>query len=191
MNIKTDSREKMIKTASRLFQIKGFHATGLNEILKESHAPKGSLYYYFPNGKEELALAAIELASETMQNKIKAGLSRHADPVLAIQSVIKDMRTALDEERELLNVSISLLALETYLSSETLREACKQSFTKLEDIYAGKLIEGGFTRDIAKELGITIQSMIEGAITISLTKKDTAPLLSAANQIKVLITYSS
>lgn len=40
MNNKTDSREKIIKAASKLFQIKGFNATGLNEILKESKSPK-------------------------------------------------------------------------------------------------------------------------------------------------------
>jgi TetR/AcrR family transcriptional regulator, lmrAB and yxaGH operons repressor len=189
MNISTDSREKMIEAASKLFQIKGYHATGLNEILKESNSPKGSLYYHFPGGKEELALSAIELASKTIQTKIKIGLGRHRDPILAIQDVIKDMIPALEEEGKLQNVSISLLALETYLSSETLREACKQSFAKLESIYAEKLIESGFSTETARELGMVIQLMIEGAITLSVTKKDTAPLLAVANQICVLINH--
>ena len=72
MNNKLDTRDKLIKTASRLFGIQGYHATGLNEILKESGTPKGSLYYHFPNGKEELALEAIKLASENIQREIKS-----------------------------------------------------------------------------------------------------------------------
>lgn len=187
MNIKTDSRDKMVEAASRLFQMKGYHATGLNEILKVSNAPKGSLYYYFPDGKEELALAAIELAGKIIQSKIKISLNQYTDSVSAIQKVILDMETALREEGKLQNVSISLLALETYLSSETLREACKESFSDLENIYTEKLIQDGVPSEAAQELGMVIQSMIEGALTISVTKKDTAPLSAVAKQIQVLV----
>lgn len=187
MNIKTDSRDKMVEAASRLFQMKGYHATGLNEILKVSNAPKGSLYYYFPDGKEELALAAIELAGKIIQSKIKISLNQYTDSVSAIQKVILDMETALREEGKLQNVSISLLALETYLSSETLREACKESFSDLENIYTEKLIQDGVSSEAAQELGMVIQSMIEGALTISVTKKDTAPLSAVAKQIQVLV----
>lgn len=187
MNSKTDSREKMIEAASKLFQLKGYHATGLNEILKESHAPKGSLYYYFPEGKEELALAAIELAGNIIKSKVTASLSRYDAPAAAIKEVIKDMKTGLEEAGRLENVSISLLALETNLTSQVLLEACKKSFTDLEEIYAGKLIEGGIPEKTARELGVVIQSMIEGAITISITKKDTAPLTAVSNQVSLLL----
>lgn len=192
MNNKTDSREKMVEAASKLFQLRGFHATGLNEILKESQSPKGSLYYYFPNGKEELALAAIELASNTIQSKIKASLSIHSDPILAIQNVIKDMQIAIDQNGKLKDVSLSLLALETYLSSEMLREACKVSFINLESVYTEKLIESGMCLPTAQKLGMVIQAMIEGAITISITKKDTTTLSAVAEQIGAIISqYNS
>lgn len=187
MNIRTDSREKMIKAASRLFQMQGYHATGLNEILKKSDAPKGSLYYYFPKGKEELALAAIGLASDIIQSKIRASLSMYADPILAIQNVIRDMEKAIKKDGKLENVSLSLLSLETYLSSETLREACRKSFIELEKIYAGKLRESGISLQSAQNLGMVIQAMIEGAITISITKKDTTTLAAVAEQIAVII----
>lgn len=64
MGNNSNTREKFIETASNLFEIKGYNATGLNEILQESGAPKGSLYYHFPNGKEEIALEAIKLAGK-------------------------------------------------------------------------------------------------------------------------------
>ena len=40
----------------------GYASTGLQQILTESGAPKGLLYYCFPKGKEELAEAAVTLA---------------------------------------------------------------------------------------------------------------------------------
>ena len=49
----------MLKKAADLFQRQGFHATGLKQILEESGAPRGSLYFHFPGGKEQLAVEAL------------------------------------------------------------------------------------------------------------------------------------
>ena len=187
MNNKLDTRDRFIKTASRLFQVQGYHATGLNEILKESGAPKGSLYYYFPNGKEELALEAVKLSSENIQTDIKKALAQISDPVEAIEVHIEKIAEFITKEEKMQDISISLLALETYLSSELLRKACETAFVSFENIFAEKLVQGGFEDNKAHELSIVIQSMIEGAITISLTEKSGTTLLAVAKQISILL----
>jgi hypothetical protein len=45
------TRDQIIQAACTLLEKQGYPATGLNEIVRESGAPKGSLYYYFPDGK--------------------------------------------------------------------------------------------------------------------------------------------
>lgn len=189
MNAKAGSRQKIIETASDLFQTHGYNATGLNEIIKKSGSPKGSLYYYFPKGKEELGVAAAEYAGKCIVNKIRQGLDNDEDPSLAIQAVIKEMVAALKKNGKLKNTSLSLVALETYLTSDPLRQACSRSFTALENIYAEKLKKSGFPDSISEELGTVIQSIMEGAILLSVTHKNTMPLISAARQIKVLISH--
>lgn len=191
MNTKTDSRERIVETASNLFQTQGFHATGLNEIIRESGSPKGSLYYYFPNGKEELGVAAVEFAGRSIQQKIKSGLGRQNAPALAIKEVIQEIVHALEQNGKLKNTSLSLIALETYLSSELLRAACSKSFSALEEIYAEKLAASGMPEKQAKELGTVIQSLMEGAILLSVTHRDTTPLTDAAKQIQILIEHYS
>jgi TetR/AcrR family transcriptional repressor of lmrAB and yxaGH operons len=188
MKNKTDSREKILTVASTLFQIKGFNATGLNEILKESGSPKGSLYYYFPNGKEELALESIKLASTNIQNRLKISLDKYSNPIEAIQFLLNNIINDLEKENKLKNISLSLIALETYASSEILRKACEEAFLTLQNMYAEKLIEGGLSKTIAHELGMFIQIIIEGAITVSVTEKKPDALLAASRQISVLLT---
>jgi len=190
MNNKLDTRDRFVKTASKLFENKGYHATGLNEILKESGAPKGSLYYYFPNGKEELALEAINLSSKNIQRDIKETLAQISDPIDAIQIHIEKIAEFMTKEEKIHDVSISLLALETYLSSELLRKACEAAFVSFENIFAEKLIQGGFEEEKAHELSMVIQSMIEGAITISLTKQNGTSLFAVSKQIKILLQYN-
>ena len=186
MTSKSDTREKILETASLLFQKQGYHATGLNEIIKVSGAPKGSLYYHFPKGKEELALEAIKLVSNLIQKNIENGLSKIDEPIESIQAFIKELASGIQCD----HFSVSLLALETSCMSETLRKACNQAFESWIRIYATKLIQGGFDKEKAQTLARVIQLMIEGALTISTAKKDTTTLLIVAEQIPILLRHS-
>ncbi|AXX98984.1 TetR/AcrR family transcriptional regulator [Profundibacter amoris] len=62
----TKTRDRLIETAATLFRQKGYHGTGLTEVLTASHAPKGSLYHHFPDGKSDLAMAAASWVSQGM-----------------------------------------------------------------------------------------------------------------------------
>lgn len=62
----TNTRDRLIETAAMLFRQKGYHGTGLTEVLTASHVPKGSLYHHFPDGKADLAMAAASWVSNGM-----------------------------------------------------------------------------------------------------------------------------
>jgi len=51
---KVNTKEKFIETASRLFEIKGYNATGLNEILAESGAQRVRYIIIFLKEKSSL-----------------------------------------------------------------------------------------------------------------------------------------
>lgn len=190
MNNKINTKEKFIETASRLFEIKGYNATGLNEILAESGAPKGSLYYHFPQGKEQLALEAINSAGEKIKANLSKNLKRIEDPSEAIVFNIEHLAAVIDKEQKTHDISISLIALETYLTSEVLRKACEKVFDALERTYAEKFINTGMDKEKAYELGRTIGAMTEGGITLSLTRKNGEPLRLIAKQIPNIIKNS-
>jgi TetR/AcrR family transcriptional repressor of lmrAB and yxaGH operons len=194
MKNKTNTRDRIVEAATVLFQLKGYHATGLNEILRESNAPKGSLYYYFPDGKEQLALEAVNLTKVFVEKTIRERLAEIRDPVESIKNSIEEMAdlvyTQKDEKIALSStkkVSVNLIALETAATSETLRKACESAFNAWQNAYTQKLIDGGFSREKAETLGLVIQSMVEGAIIMSLTKKSDAPFIEIAKQIPILL----
>lgn len=187
MNAKESSKDKLIKTASRLFQMQGYHATGLNQITKESGAPKGSLYYHFPNGKEQLALEALQMTAKFVSDQIVEGLKTSSDPTLAIQNFIQNLAERFEKVGCKDGVPVAAIALETSLISESLRNACQLSYGKFQDAFAQKLISAGFEENRATELGIVINSMIEGAFLLSFTMGESEPLRLVAKQIPVLL----
>ena len=50
--VRSDSKERMVSAARRLFREHGYHGTSLSDVVSESAAPRGSLYFNFPGGKE-------------------------------------------------------------------------------------------------------------------------------------------
>ena len=73
-------KQNLVRTAMRLFRRQGYASTGLQQIVAESGAPKGSLYHYFPSGKEALGEAAIELAGGMIREMLAGLAARHREP---------------------------------------------------------------------------------------------------------------
>src|SRR4051812_8108118 len=77
----SDSKEKTLAAAARLFCRQGYHGTALQDVLAASGAPRGSLYFHFPRGKEEIAEGAVALAEKAVRAFIAhaAETSRNAE----------------------------------------------------------------------------------------------------------------
>ena len=181
------AKNRILMTAARLFQQQGYHATGLNQIVAESGAPKGSLYYYFPGGKEELAIAAIGLIRDEIGERISGFLAGIGEPSEAIQSLIWEMVKEFDKPEYIIHCTVSLLTLEVSLLSEPLRLACMECVGAWERAFAQKLEQSGCETERSRKLGTLIQSMIDGAMISSLGKRSMEPLLHVADQIPLLL----
>ena len=80
----TDFRGKILISMARLIEKQGYHATGLNEIISDSGAPKGSVYYYFPGGKEQIGAEAILESGQIISGRLKGLLQEEVKPSDAI-----------------------------------------------------------------------------------------------------------
>ncbi|GGD73596.1 TetR/AcrR family transcriptional regulator [Paenibacillus nasutitermitis] len=188
MAIKQNSRESILETASRLFFKQGYHATGLNQIIKESVCPKGSLYYYFPEGKEELALECISLVKEVVIGKWRVHFSGCEDPVKSIQAFIQDITDeAVMTDFEGFMPFSFWLSVETSCISNRLRSACQDVLTNWQSFVAGQLVRAGMQRSSALETAMVIISLLEGALILAQTNKDKTPLMAAYRHIPFIV----
>lgn len=183
---KQTSKDILIEAASRLFRIRGYFGVGINEIIEESGIPKGSLYHYFPKGKEELAIEAINHAKDIVLREINHVFDSHDDPVLALQDHVYDLAKLFDDNGELIGLPIGTIAAETYSTNEPIRVACQDAFAEWQSIYVNKLLDAGYSKERSKDLSVVINALIEGGILLSLTEKSAEPLKAIANHIPSL-----
>jgi TetR/AcrR family transcriptional repressor of lmrAB and yxaGH operons len=185
---KHNAREAIVDTASRLFFTQGYHATGLNQIIKDSDSPKGSLYYYFPHGKEELVLTCINRTSEGVAHKLRHYMESEATPALAVQNFILSMaKEAEDSSFEGLVPFSFWVAVETSCVSNELRMACQCVFKDWQDVIAQRLIADSMGEELAAEKAAVAVSLFEGALLLALTCRNVQPLIAAARSIPAIL----
>ena len=189
--MKTNTKDIFIDTASSLFANQGYHATGISEILKKSNAPKGSLYYYFPQGKEQLAQEALQKTAEKISTEILDVLAEASTPLEGLQQHLIYIAQKIEKDLFQPNVSISLIALETFSSNEIIRLECERTFQQIQNIYKNSFLKMDLQEEYADFLAMTMVMLTEGAITLSLTKKNTQPLHQLANNLPLLINFNN
>ena len=180
-------RNQIIETTCQLMELQGYHATGLNQILAESGAPKGSLYYYFPNGKEALATEAIERSSKLIEARMRSVMNEVADPVTAVTTFITALAEQVDRSGYRAGGPITAIAIESASTNDALRTACHQAYQLWQNVIAEKLSQGNFDQARAQRLAAIIISALEGGILLSRTQRSPQPLLDIAAEIGVLL----
>ncbi len=183
----SSTRDQIIDTARELLEIQGYRATGLNQIVQESGAPKGSLYYYFPGGKEEFSTEAIHRVGQEISERITTTLASVADPGEAVETFVLKLAHHVEASKFLKGGPITTVALEAVTTSERLNEACRETYELWQSAFAEKLLESGFSQERAARLAGLIIAAIEGAIVLSRTNRSIAPLERIASELKLLL----
>lgn len=66
---RADKREAVLRTAARLFNEKGFHATSLDEVADRLNVTKPTLYYYFES-KDEILIGCVHAGLDMVRASI-------------------------------------------------------------------------------------------------------------------------
>lgn len=181
------ARDQIIQSTCELLEKQGFHGTGLNEIVEESGAPKGSLYHYFPEGKEQIASEAVLHAGRLTAKRIQAGLVE-SDASKAIHDFVLKISDHVERSGFAAGGPLTAVAMETATQSERINLACREAYRMIETAFREKLLQSGFPKTKADSLATVITASIEGGIILSRTYHTGEPLRLVAAQLKVLLT---
>ena len=181
------TRDQLLETTCALLEVQGYHATGLNEIIQASKTPKGSLYYHFPGGKDELTEEALNQTGKSVLERIKNNLAQYDDPAQAVSEFIRTIAGYVVKADYRAGGPVTTVASETASTNERLRLVCKAVYEAWRGAFAEKLITGGIPIKRAHSLASVILAMLEGGIILARTYHDAQPLLDVAQEVAILI----
>ena len=174
-----ETRERLLRTAAVLFQTQGYHATGLNQVVAEGNAPKGSLYFHFPGGKEQLAAESLALSAGEVQERLRSVTDLDdALDLFAAQLVASDFRDGCP---------IATVALDAAAESDQIRTACATAYGSWRAVLTDFLVRQGIHMDRAPGLATTVLAAVEGALLLARTQRDVSPLRQVAADMRILI----
>jgi len=124
----SQTRDRIVATSAELFRRQGFASTGVKQIVAEASAPFGSLYHFFPGGKEQLGAEVIRWSGAMYGQLIGLFFTPSADPVEATRNFFAAAGQTLVETDYADACPIATVALEVSSTSEPLREACAEVF---------------------------------------------------------------
>lgn len=174
------TRERLLSTAGDLFRRQGYHATGLSQIVKESGAPRGSLYHFFPGGKEELARAALEAGAAGFRTQLAETL----ESVLTLEGKIRTTFDLIGGELQSTNFEAGCpMASITLGPTSSLHSLCAGYLEQLRQLMEGILLEHDVPPAQATGFSTLIVSALEGAMVICRAGKSIEPLEQARDAL--------
>ena len=172
----TNTRERIVNTSAELFRRQGYNATGVKQIVEAAQAPFGSLYHFFPRGKEQLGAEAIRVSGALYELLIPAVIDPAPDLVTGVRDFFAGAAEHLRETNYEDACPIATVALEVSSSSEPMREACAEVFESWIAAGAARHSGAGLSAEQARELTIAMLAALEGAFVLARALRSTEPL---------------
>jgi AcrR family transcriptional regulator len=177
-------RARILDEAVRLFQTRGYHATGMREVMQATGTTSGAFHHHFAT-KEALALAVIGERVGPIVRESWIDTVRDAASVgEGIRKVFADIVRGIEERGSVSGCPLNNLAMELSFSNPQYRDALQAIFKEWEAMLAERIgaTRGGARLDRARRVAAAsfIIATYSGAMNLAKTMQSAAPLRTAA-----------
>lgn len=184
-------RLHIVRAAAMLFRKKGYSKTGLNEILAESKAPKGSLYYYFPQGKEQLGEEALRYSAQLAVRALEELRTANTTAPDLLKAFAARLCEWMEQSAFRDGCPMATTILETVPQSSALSIAAQEGFNAWRQIFEDLLLNDGAAPDAARRLASLTIAALEGSLIQARVEQSRRPVIEAAEEIAALMVLRS
>ncbi len=182
------TRERIVEAGATLMWRHGYPATGMKQIADAAKAPFGSVYHFFPGGKEALGAEAIRWSGELYGRLVgaifDAALAQPgADMASALRVVFAQAAGAVESTGYADACPIATVALEMSSGSEPIRRACDDTFEAWLAELDRRFHAAGVPADRLRPLSQTFLMLLEGGFLLCRVARTTAALHAAGDAI--------
>jgi TetR/AcrR family transcriptional regulator, lmrAB and yxaGH operons repressor len=176
-------RDKIVRATAKLIRRGGFAATGISEIAALSGAPKGSIYHYFPGGKDEIVEHALRYAGQLVRDTIDGLAQQGASPAGAARAYGRLLAGWMADSGFRDGCPIATTMLEVGPDQVAIAQAGRDAYRSWREAFAGMLVRSGVAASGAEHLSLLAVMLLEGALIVSRAERDPAPITTAFDEI--------
>jgi TetR/AcrR family transcriptional regulator, lmrAB and yxaGH operons repressor len=182
---RSDSREQMIKAGRRLYSARGYVGTAFSDVLAESGAPRGSVYFHFPGGKDEFAGEVVAAHGRSANARLARLAATCATPQELLVNYLENARDHAVATGYQEGCPIGAVVLEGAHASPELLTSAANALTSSIAVLATLLMERGAAEADAHRWATAAITGFEGALIVSRALRDPAPFDSLIDSLRL------
>jgi TetR/AcrR family transcriptional repressor of lmrAB and yxaGH operons len=182
----SSAREDMLSAAVELFRARGYEGVGVAELLQKSGAPRGSLYFHFPGGKEQIGAEVVERVGMNVAQRFRELAQTDVDLGTFIDRVFKT--TARECKDRDYQASCPMAAIAAGVSSDNpkLQAAIRDAFASWEHEIAAAAETRGMSKKNAETFASSFLTAMEGAFVVSKAQGNSTAHINASRAMQAL-----
>lgn len=165
---KIAERGDVIPVLGELFREHGFAGTSLSEITERTGLGKGSLYHFFPQGKEEMARVVLDDVSAWFEENVFVPLRKSKDPDAGLEHMFRAVDRFFHSGRRI--CLVGTFSLDD--SRDRFADEVQSYFADWIRALTGALRRKGFDAKSAREISEDIVAGIQGALVLARSQND-------------------
>ena len=182
-----ETRNRIIVATNELFRRHGYNGTSLSQISEAANATIGSIYHFFPGGKEALAVAVIGATGAAYGELFESIATEASGPAEAYIDFFAGAAAVLEESGFIDPCPIGTVAREASNTSAPIRVAAAEAFDSWISAATRHLVDAGISNEQASQLAQVFVATVEGMFVLSRAQRSTAPLIAAGKTLSQLV----
>lgn len=180
------AREGMLQAAAELFRERGYEGVGVAELLAKSGAPRGSLYFHFPGGKEQIGAEVVRRFGVNTAQRFRELHESGVDLDRFIDLVFKTTAKESKEREYLASCPMAAIAACCGKDDVSLSAAIRDAFAAWESEIATAARARGMSSKNADIFASAFVAAMEGAYVLSKAQMSTAPHVSVSRAMRAM-----
>ena len=168
---------------AELLRVRGYTATGLQQLARAAEAPTGSIYHHFRSGKREVAAAALRQAGAAYIQLLPMLLDQHADLATAVEAAFAAAAEDIAATGWANMCPVVTVGGEIADTEPELREVAAEVIAGWVDTGTQYLVGRGLSETDARAAMYALLTALEGGFLLARAQHAVEPLLAAGHAV--------
>ena len=179
------TRTNMLISAAEVMRERGAAGVTIDEVLARSGAPRGSVYYHFPGGRDQILVEALQYAGDAIAGVIDEAAQRGG--MHLVGEFVEFWEQLLVESDFTAGCPVVAAAIGSAEEEPQLTSVAGSIFGHWRDALTRAFVIDGFDEPDAASLAIMCIASLEGAVVLCRSTRSVDPLREVGCQVEFLI----